>query len=234
MTMTEQSRNRAYRADESPTMPVPVTRPTTGPAATEKKPTVLDQMGGPMGFVYSTVPVVVFVAANSFLSLPMTIGISIAVGLGLTGFRLLRRERFTSAVGSLLGVAVAAGLVAWTGSARDFFVIGIWASLAGFVATLGSVLARRPVTGVVWNALHGGKHDWRADRAVLRAHDVATLAAALVFGSRFAIQQWLYLADSTGGLGVARIAMGTPLTVLTALVVVWAFRRSTKHLVTRA
>jgi hypothetical protein len=234
MTVTEQNRNRAYRADETPTMPVPVTRPTTGSAAAEKKPTVLDQMGGPMGFVYSTVPVVVFVAANSFLSLPMTIGISIAVGLGLTGFRLLRRERFTSAVGSLLGVAVAAGLVAWTGSARDFFVIGIWASLAGFVVTLGSVLARRPVTGVVWNALHGGKHHWRADRAVLRAHDVATLAAALVLGSRFAIQQWLYLADSTGGLGVARIAMGTPLTVLAALVVVWAFRRSTKHLVTRA
>jgi hypothetical protein len=47
------------------------------------------------------------------------------------------------------------------------------------------------------------------------------------------VQQWLYLADSTGGLGVARVVMGTPLTVLGALVVVWAFRRSTKLLVTR-
>ena len=62
-------------------------------------------MGGPMGFVYSTVPVVVFVAANAFLPLPTTIVVSIAVGLGLTGFRLLRRERFVSAVGGLLGVA---------------------------------------------------------------------------------------------------------------------------------
>jgi hypothetical protein len=44
----------------------------------------------------------------------------------------------------------------------------------------------------------------------------------------------LYLADSTGGLGVARIAMGTPLTVLAALVVVWAFRQSTKRLVAQA
>jgi hypothetical protein len=33
--------------------------------------------------------------------------------------------------------------------------------------------------------------------------------------------------------GVARIVMGTPLTVLAALVV-WAFRRSTKHLLTQA
>ncbi|MFD4635985.1 DUF3159 domain-containing protein [Lentzea sp. NPDC058436] len=194
------------------------------------KPTVLDQLGGPMGFVYSAVPVIVFVAANAFLSLPLTIGISIGVGLALFAFRLTRGERVTAAVGSLAGVAVASAVVAWTGSSRDFFVLGIWLSLAGFVLTLASVLVRRPLTGVIWNAMHGGAHPWRTDRAVLRAHDIATLAAALVFGARFLVQQWLYLDENTGLLGVARIAMGTPLTVLAALVVIWAFRRSTKRL----
>ncbi|MFI7069807.1 DUF3159 domain-containing protein [Micromonospora sediminicola] len=192
---------------------------------------VLRQMGGPAGFVYSTVPVIVFVTADAFLSLPVAVGVAVATGLVLFLLRWLRGERLVSAVGSLLGVAVAAGIVAWTGSARDFFVIGIWASLAGFVVTSGSVLARRPLTGVIWNALHGGTHAWRSDRAVRVAHDVATLAAASVFGSRFAVQQWLYLADSTGGLGLARVVMGTPLTVLAALVVVWSFRRSTRRLV---
>lgn len=194
------------------------------------KQSVLDQLGGPLGFLYSTVPVVVFVAANAFLPLPLTIGVSIATGLVLFVVRLVRGERVASAIGSLAGVAVAVGVVTWTGSARDFFVLGIWLSLAGFVLTFGSVLVRRPLTGVVWNAVHGGKHSWRAHRGVLRAHDVATLAAALVFGARFVIQQWLYLAESTGGLGVARVVMGTPLTVLAALVVVWAFRRSTTRL----
>ncbi|MHA6630271.1 DUF3159 domain-containing protein [Pseudonocardia sichuanensis] len=191
-------------------------------------------MGGAAGFVYSTVPVIVFVTANAFLPLPPAIGVALASGMALFGFRLLRGERFATAVGSLLGVAVAAALVAVTGSARDFFAIGIWLSLAGFVATLGSVLARRPLTGVVWNLVHGGKYDWRADGAVRRAHDLATLAAALVFGARFAVQQWLYIADSTTGLGISRVAMGTPLTILAALVVVWAFRRSTKRLVRTA
>ena len=204
-------------------------RPTTGAT-----PTVLDQMGGPSGFVYSTIPVVVFVTANAFLPLPVTIGAALAAGLVLTGFRLARGERFASAIGSVLGVALTVGIVAWTGSARDFFVVGIWGSLAGFVVTAGSVLARRPVTGVVWNLLHGGHHDWRAERSVLRAHDVATFAASLVLGARFLVQQWLYLAEDTGGLGVARIVMGTPLTVLAALVVLWAFRRSTRRLVTPA
>ncbi|SCF25642.1 DUF3159 domain-containing protein [Micromonospora mirobrigensis] len=188
-------------------------------------------MGGVAGFVYSTVPVVVFVTANAFLPLPGAVGVAVATGLTLFVVRLLRGERPVAAVGSLLGVAAAAGIVAWTGSARDFFVIGIWASLAGFVVTFGSVLARRPLTGVIWNALHGGKHRWRSDRSVRLAHDVATLAAASVFGSRFAVQQWLYLTDSTGGLGVARVVMGTPLTVLAALVVVWSFRRSTRRLI---
>jgi hypothetical protein len=215
------------RETDRPTEPVPL----AGQAAA--RPTLLDQMGGPMGFVYSTVPVVVFVAANAFLPLPMTIGASIAVGLALTGFRLLRGERFTSAAGGLLGIAAAVGIVALTGSAKDFFLIGIWAALAGFVVTLGSLLLRRPLTGAIWNLLHGGEHAWRADPAVLRAHDIATLAAALVFGARFVVKQWLYLADSTTWLAVAKIAMGTPLTVLAALVVVWAFRRTTRRLVTR-
>ena len=204
---------------------------TAVPAA---KPSVLDQMGGPLGFVYSTIPVIVFVTANAFLSLTVTIAVALVTGLALTVFRLLRRERLASALGSLIGVAVAAGLVAWTGSARDFFAIGIWISLAGFVVTLGTVIARRPMTGLVWNALHGNKHDWRADKVVLRAHDLATLAAALVFGARFVVQQWLYLVDATGGLGVARIAMGTPLTIVALLVAFWAFRRSSKRLLPRS
>ncbi|SFN35735.1 Protein of unknown function [Pseudonocardia ammonioxydans] len=213
MTMTQPDRHR--RNDQ--------------PAAQPR--TALDHAGGPMGIVYSTIPVIVFVAANAFLSLTMTIGISIAVGLALTGFRLLRGEAFTSAVGGLLGIAAAAGLVAWTGSAKDFFAIGIWAALAGFVVTFGSVLVRRPLSGVIWNAVHGGAHRWREDRVALRAHDVATLFASVVFGARFVVKEWLYLVDATGWLAFAKIAMGTPLTVLAALVVVWAFRRTTRRLV---
>ncbi|GHH42811.1 DUF3159 domain-containing protein [Lentzea cavernae] len=198
--------------------------------SSKRRPTPLDQIGGPAGFVYSAIPVVVFVAANAFLPLTATITVSVAVGLTIAGYRLLRGERFTLAAGGLLGLAIAIGVVSLTGSARDFFVIGIWTYLAVFVLTLGSVLLRRPLTGVAWNLVHGGKNAWRAGHRVLRAHDVATLAVAAVSGARFAVQQWLYVSDETGWLGVARIAMGWPLTVLAALVVVWAWRRSTRLL----
>jgi hypothetical protein len=227
MTMADvQDSDDRRRVDDEPV--APDGGAGTGTAAA----TVLEQMGGPMGFVYSSVPVIAFVVVNALAPLGVTIAVSLGVGLALTVFRLVRGERVSSAIGSLLGVAVAVAVVAATGSAKDFFAIGIWISLAGFVVTFGTLLARRPVTGLVWNLVHGGKHAWRADRTVLRAHDAATLAAAAVFGARFVVQQWLYLADTAGGLGVARIAMGTPLTVLAALVVVWAFRRSGRRLLT--
>ncbi|GAA4964986.1 hypothetical protein GCM10023238_35790 [Streptomyces heliomycini] len=44
------------------------------------------------------------------------------------------------------------------------------------------------------------------------------------------VKQWLYVHDATGWLAVAKIAWA-PLTVVAALVVAWAFRRTSKHLV---
>ena len=77
----------------------------------ERQSTPLEQMGGPMGFVYSAIPVVVFVAANAFLPLSVTIMVSVAVGLGMVGYRMLRGERFGLAAGGILGLALAIGVV---------------------------------------------------------------------------------------------------------------------------
>jgi hypothetical protein len=60
-------------------------------------------------------------------------------------------------------------------------------------------------------------------RAVL-VFDVATIFWVLVFASRFVVQQHLYDANQTGWLGIARIAMGWPLTAVAALVTYVAIR----------
>jgi hypothetical protein len=201
----------------------------------EEKPvnvqqTLLDGLGGPMGMLFTTLPVVVFVTATAFLPLAPSIGVALATALALTGVRVLRGEKLSSALGGVLAIALAGGVAAWTGSAKDFFLVGIWASLAGAIVVLVSMLAGRPLTGVIWNLLHGGGHAWRQNRSALRAHYLASLAVLLVFAGRFVVKEWLYLADSTGWLAFAKIAMGTPLTALAALVVLWSFRRTTKAL----
>jgi hypothetical protein len=225
----DQNRNQDLIDQEHPT---PAAFAPPEPAPTRER-VVLDRMGGRRGFVYSTIPIVVFVTANLFLPLAATLSIAVAVGGALTVIRIIRGERWTSAAAGLVGVAVAATIVALTGSAKNYFLLGIWAYFAGFVIAVVSVLIRWPVSGVIWNFLHAGQYRWRSDRSVMRAHILATLAAAAVLGSRFVIQQWLYLADSTSGLGIARIAMGTPLSALVAVAGFWAFRYSSKQLIKR-
>ncbi|MEJ2860708.1 DUF3159 domain-containing protein [Actinomycetospora flava] len=63
-------------------------------------------------------------------------------------------------------------------------------------------------------------------------HVVATAFAAVVFAGRFAVNRTLHLAEATGGLAAAKVVTGFPLTALMGLVVIWAFRRTTKRLIT--
>ncbi|WP_240372483.1 DUF3159 domain-containing protein [Brevibacterium zhoupengii] len=193
---------------------------------------VIEQMGGAWGLLFSTIPVIALVVAQLFLPLMPTLAVAIGVGGVLFVVRILQGEKAASAIGSLLGVGVAAGLVVWTGSVRDFFVIGIWFALAIFIPTAISVAVQRPLTGIIWNAVHGGTHAWREDRPTLHAHFIATSAIAVVHAAKFVVQQWMYVSGNITGLGVADVVMGAPLTIALALVVIWAFRRSTKRLST--
>ncbi|WP_410876243.1 DUF3159 domain-containing protein [Nocardia sp. A7] len=211
----------------SPHEPDETSSPIPSADPTQK---LIDQLGGTTGMIYTAIPIIAFVTANALVALPIAIGSAVALALVIMGIRIARGEPAVQASGGLTGVVVAGGVAAWTGSASGFFLIGIWASLAGAVVTLGSLLARRPLTGLLWNAMHGNKFAWRQDRPSLRAHDLATFALATLFATRYVVQDWLYDTEAAGWLATAKIVMGTPLLALALLVVVWAFRRSTKRL----
>jgi hypothetical protein len=128
--MTDQQQQGTTDDDPTTTTSSPS---DTGPPRDEM---VLARMGGRKGFVYSSIPVVVFVAAILFFSLTVTLTVAVLTGVGLTVFRIVSGERWTSAVGSLVGVAIAAGVVALTGSAKNYFALGIWAYFAGVLLAL--------------------------------------------------------------------------------------------------
>lgn len=205
-------------------------RTPSGEPRRPRRKTVLEQWGGTSGMIYMTLPVVAFVVANSLLGLTGAILTAVGVALAITALRLLRKESLAPALNGLSGVVVAAGISWWTGSAKDYFLVGIWLSLAGAILFVGSVLVRRPLAGLLWNAIKGQDSTWREDKVSRRYYDVATLALAAVFAARFVVQQWLYDSDETGWLGFAKIAMGYPLLGLALLVVAWAARRSARRL----
>jgi hypothetical protein len=209
--------SQAVPPSEHPTTPT-----TAGPS---RPPTLLEQLGGVGGLVSSVVPVVIFVAANPLIGLQPAIWASLATAVAVGVWRLVRREPLQPAVSGILGVAVCAFIAYQTGEARGFFLYGIWYSLVAGLALLVSVVVRRPLVGVLWSVLNGSGFGWRNDRRVRFGFDVATLVWAAFFLARFGVQRWLYDMQEIGWLGVARLAMGLPLTAVAALVTMWAIRR---------
>ncbi|WP_086827382.1 DUF3159 domain-containing protein [Allokutzneria sp. NRRL B-24872] len=204
------------------------TEPTTDPVEPAPKradPTLLDQMGGLVGLISSTIPVVAFVTINSLAGLQPAIWGALGVAALIAVWRLVRKEALQPAVSGFLGVGICVFIANQTGEAKGFFLFGIWASLVYAGVFLVSVLVRWPLVGVIWSTLNDTGFAWREDKAARLAYDVATLAWILVFGARFVVQNYLYDANQTGWLTVARLSMGWPLTILVGLVTVWAVRR---------
>ncbi|WP_236788333.1 DUF3159 domain-containing protein [Amycolatopsis sp. GM8] len=208
----------------------------TEPAGTEEKtpdkpePTMLEQMGGISGLIYSSVPIAVFVLINAFFGLQAGIWSAVGSAVAITILRVVRKEPLQPAISGFFGVAIAAFIAYRTGSAKGFFLFGIWASLIYGGVFLLSIIVRWPLVGVIWNALNGTGTDWHRDKSSRFGYDVATLVLTAMFAARFVVQRWLYDSDQTGWLAFAKIAMGYPLYALALLVVVWAVRRSDKRL----
>ncbi|GAC68890.1 DUF3159 domain-containing protein [Gordonia soli] len=197
--------------------------------ADEHLPTVLEQMGGVSGLIYSTVPVVVFVPVNSLWGLTAAIIAALATAVVILVVRLIRHEPVTPALAGLFGVAICVFIAYRTGSAKGYFLFGIWTTLLYAGVFVFSIVIRWPLIGVAWNLVNGAGSAWRRDRRTLIAYDLATAFWALVFGARYITQSQLYDHDQTGWLAFARIAMGWPLTAVAVLATVLLVRRAARR-----
>jgi hypothetical protein len=191
---------------------------------------ILEQMGGVSGLIYSSLPVLVFVPISSLFGLKWAIGAALGVAALILVWRLIRRETLQPAVSGFFAVGVSALIAYLVGESKGYFLLGIWSSLvyAGVFAL--SVVIRRPIVGYAWGWVNGRDRDWRGVRRAVLAFDVATCVWALVFAARFLVQNRLYDDDQTGLLGVARIAMGWPLTAVAALATYLAIRTAQRAL----
>jgi len=201
------------------------------PPQESAEPTLLEQMGGLSGVVASVVPVIVFVLVNAITGFGVALWAALGSSVVIAVVRLVRRERLQPAVSGAIGVGLCAFIAFRVGEAKGFFLLGIWASLAYAAVFVVSLLVRYPLVGVIWHGLRGdGQRRWRADRRIVRAYDVATLTWVLVFAARFVVQRWLYDNNETTTLGIVRLAMGLPLTVVATAVTVWAARKASRLL----
>ncbi|MFE0747345.1 DUF3159 domain-containing protein [Gordonia sp. NPDC058843] len=197
-------------------------------------PTVLEQIGGVSGLVYSTVPVVVFVPLNSFFDLRTAIYAALGVAALLFVVRLVRREPLTPAISGLLGVAICVFIADRVGDAKGYFLFGIWSTLVYAIVFAVSIVVRWPLIGVAWHLINGEGSGWRKQRSILRAYDIATALWAVLFAARYLTQSELYDDGATGWLAFTRIAMGWPLTALVVLATILLVRRAKRAEAARA
>ncbi|MCV7363799.1 DUF3159 domain-containing protein [Mycolicibacterium neworleansense] len=181
-------------------------------------------MGGISGLIYSSLPVVVFVPVSTLFGLMPAIAAALGVATLILIWRLIRRESVQPAVSGFFAVGISALIAYLVGESKGYFLLGIWSSLLYAVVFAVSVVIRRPVVGYIWGWVNTHDRAWRGVRKAVLAFDVATLTWVAVFASRFLVQHYLYDSDETGWLGVARIAMGWPLTAVAALVTYLAIR----------
>jgi hypothetical protein len=183
-------------------------------------------MGGVLGLIETVLPGLVFVVTFSFTLNPwLAIGISVAVSVVFTGYRLIRRQAATQALVGLAGVLASAVLALISNRPEDNFVVGMLTNAGYAIVFLISILVGWPIIGVVVGLLRGEGTSWRQNRHHKRVYSGVTAIWFLMFVLRLAIEYPLYLSGNVAGLAVAKLVLGLPLYV-PVLALTWLIVRS--------
>ena len=172
---------------------------------------VAKMLGGRRGVIDATTPGIVLVIVDAFTSLGWAIGAALIAAAVIAVLRLLRREPLRQAGAGVLGLAGAAALAAYTGSAKTYFLPGILINAGWAVASITSILIGRPLLGYAAAMLDRGYAHWKGEPGLRRAATLATGVWALVFTSRACVQGYLYVHNDVHWLAPVKLGMGLPL-----------------------
>ena len=221
-----------------PTVPVPLDRSTDRradePAGGEEATTLsaamrgsLARSGGVPGILVAAAPAIAFVVADAAGGLIWAfIALAVAAPAAF-GVQLVRREPLRGALVGLAVAGVCAGIAAFSGEARAFFLLPTLIPAVMGVVFLGSVLVRRPVTGMLFNRVVGGPADWREHPALLRIYTLTTLAGVALHAVNLALRGVAYLANQPAVLAALGVAAAPVFAALAAVTVVAARRAIT-------
>lgn len=188
---------------------------------------ILAAIGGVRGLVESVLPSFVFLVVylltkDVVLSALVPLGVAIVFVI----IRAATKLPVSPAVTGAVGVAITAVLAIATGRAENNFILGIWLNVGYLVAMIVSIVARRPIIGVVVGLLLSEQAaKWREVPRERRMLTLLTWVWAGMFALRLIVEVPLYIAANAAGLGVAKLILGVPLYAV-VLWITWLFVRS--------
>ena len=206
-------------------------------------------LGGRRGMLEGAVPTllftIIYLATRDDLGsrgLHLALAVSVASAVALLVVRLVQRSTVQYCLNALFGIAIGAAFALFAGSrggsaddqALAYFLPGIVYN-AGYTLVLGlSALASWPLVGFMIGSVTGDATAWRRDRQVVALCSRLTWLLALPCALRVAAQAPLWLGARAEALdkdraiallGVLKVAMGWPLTLVAVAAMVWLLNR---------
>ncbi|MCI7551565.1 MAG: DUF3159 domain-containing protein [Actinomycetaceae bacterium] len=180
----------------------------------------LAAIGGVRGIFEAVAPTLVFLLAF-IVSDRAVFSALIATGVAVLAIiiRLVQKSAVAPAVGGALAMGLSAFLAWRSGNSQDVFLWGIIVNALYCTILLVSILIRQPLIGVLIAGIQGEGLAWVRDPAKARQRSryvMVTWLWAAMFALRLMVQLPLYYAGATQALGVAKLALGLPLFLLTA------------------
>lgn len=180
---------------------------------------VAAQLGGPRGGLEVALPFALFTLVYVvFDVLVPALVTALVASVLLYVARLVQGSSTRFVRHGLAGIAAAAVLTLFTGQAEDAFLLGIVQAAGWAVVLAGSIVVRRPLVGYLIGAVLGDTDAWRHHPAILRLADRLTVVMLAPMALRVAVQLPLYLTGSVGWLGVSKIVLGWPLSLVAFIV----------------
>lgn len=192
---------------------------------------LIKAFGGWGGMADAGLPSIAFVAVYTAFDRDLRLALTTALALGgvLAIVRIVRRDPLQNVIGGFLGLGLAAYIANKTGKAEDFYLPGLFINAGYAVAYLIANLVRWPLIGLIVGLAAGWGVAWRKDPVLLRAFVRAGWLWVGLFCVKLAIQLPLYLTGEVVALGIARVATGWPLWLVTLWLTYVVVKGSVPH-----
>lgn len=160
----------------------------------------------------------VFIIANSFVSLTHAIILSVVIAISIGFLRIMKKQNWRYAFGGLLGLLFASGLSYLTSSVANYFFPKIISSFLGLLMTVISIILDKPLAAFVSHLSRAWQLDWYWRKDVKPAYREVTLFWAFFFSVRLGLLITLYLKGNVWRLVWMNTLLGLPSTVIVLII----------------
>ena len=171
-------------------------------------------MTGRGGLLAATLPPVIFLVVNSLAGFIPAAYASLGSALLVGALRLIKGQSLLDALGGLGGAVLAIVAVRVLDRADAYFLPGFATGLLTAVVCGLSVLLRRPLVAWTSHLVRRWPRDWYWHPQVRPAYSEVTLAWAVFYALKAALQLVLLRTAKTQALAIVSVLMGWPATIV--------------------